>query len=435
MTFEKSDYGGVEMPTNSQIPSAGPLSSLTQADCTEVSEYLYYGGTRHLCRSYRIPLQLLHFNIENGRYRTKYTVLKKANPGVNIDPQEDRWAQEILRLLNGTFVDPDTGVNTQRDRTHFEALKEDIRNRGQERPGIVLENGGVISGNRRLAALRTLYGEANEQRFGVFEAFIIPSGGPVSAADRWRLEMSAQVGQARLTRNYEPIERLLKIEEGIRLLMEQDPQVTEDSAVRAVANDFGDDPEPLLNDLISLRHIRDYLIAIGHPEEWWLAEGLTEVFLEIEPTMVAAVRQGMDVSEQGALKRQLFNIVKSGQATYDLIRTIRQAIGTGRRNPPIPSATRMLIDNAPYIEGLQTQQTQTDKEQVAQLVESFTGEVQARKDEQRPVTLAERAVTNLRALNDVVTRGIPDTAIKPQLIEKVREAEELTEQCLSSLSD
>jgi len=81
------------------------------------------------------------------------------------------------------------------------------------------------------------------------------------------------------------------------------------------------------------------------------------------------------------------------------------------------------------------QQTQTDKEQVAQLVESFTGEVQARKDEQRPVTLAERAVTNLRALNDVVTRGIPDTAIKPQLIEKVREAEELTGQCLSSLSD
>lgn len=423
------------MTGEAQLPTSGPLSILRNEDRTEVCEYLYYGGTRQLCRAYRIPLTSLHFNIENGRYRTKFLVLRKANPGVNIDPTDDRWRDEIMKLLNGTFVDPNTGVNTQKDRPHFEALKEDIRNRGQERPGIVLENGGVISGNRRFAVLLTLYSEAHEQRFGVFEAFIIPSGGPVSATDRWRLEMSAQVGQARLTRNYDPIEKLLKIEEGVRLLQDQDAHVTEEEAISVVANDFGEDSEPLLKDLISLRHIRDYLIAIGRPEEWWRAEGLTEVFLEIEPTIAAAVNQGMSVTERNALKRQLFNIIRSGHSTYGLIRTVRQAIGTSRRNPPIPSAMNILTRDAPYIEQLQGEPTRSEKEQVAQLVESFCGEVQARQDQRRPITLADRAITNMRSLNDAISCEVPSTTVRTQLVERITELEQLTGQCLSQLNE
>ena len=98
------------MSPESQIPSTGPLSVISNDDRTEVSDYLYYGGVRHLRRAYRIPLDLncLHFNIENGRYRTKYLALKNANPEVNINPREERWAEEILKLLNGTFVDPNT---------------------------------------------------------------------------------------------------------------------------------------------------------------------------------------------------------------------------------------------------------------------------------------------------------------------------------------
>ena len=422
------------MTVNPQIPSEGPLSSLTESDWTNVSEYLSYGGTRNLHKAYRIPLTYLHYNIENGRYRTKYELLKKANPGVHIDPREERWSTEITKMLNGTFEDPITGVNTRLERSHFEALKEDIRNRGQERPGIVLESGGVISGNRRLAALRDLYQEAQETRFGVFEAFMIPGRGSVSATDRWRLEMSAQVGQARLTRNYSPIERLLKIEEGIRLLMEHDPQTTEDSAINVVANDFGADPDTIKGDYASLVHIREYLEAIGHPEEWWKVEGLTEVFTEVTPTLADAT-QSMRPADRGAFKRQIFHIIKNKQADYELLRTIRSTIGSSRPSLGVPSAINILLESAPGSESLATEPTPASEAEAAQLVENYSAEVQARRDEQKPLKLADRAVTNLRTLNDVISRGIPSGAPTSQLVQKITEAKDLSDDCLSRLNE
>ena len=422
------------MAVNPQIPSEGPLSILTESDWTNVSEYLSYGGTRNLHKAYRIPLTCLHYSIENGRYRTKYELLRKANPGVHIEPREERWSTEISKMLNGTFEDPVHGVNTRLERSHFEALREDIRNRGQERPGIVLENGAVISGNRRLAVLNELYHEAQETRFGVFEAFIIPARGSVSATDRWRLEMSAQVGQARLTRTYSAIERLLKIEEGIRLLMEHDSQTTEDNAINAIANDFGADPETIEADYASLVHIREYLEALGHPEEWWKVEGLTEVFTELTPTLAVATLS-MRPADRGAFKRQIFHIIKNKQANYELLRTIRSAIGSSRRSLGVPSAISILLQSAPDSASLATEPTSNSEADATQLVDNFDAEVQARRDEQRPLKLADRAVTNLRTLNDVINRGIQSGASTPELVQKITEARDLSDDCLSRLTE
>ena len=136
-------------PEESQIPQTGPLSSLEedQSFYGEV-QYLDYGGARHLRKAYRIPIDLLHFNIENGRYATKFSLLRGANPGVNINPRDSQWRNEILQMLDGTWEDAATGVNTRSDRSHFQALVEDMEQRGQERTGIVLEDGGVMSGNQ-----------------------------------------------------------------------------------------------------------------------------------------------------------------------------------------------------------------------------------------------------------------------------------------------
>ena len=152
------------------------------------------GGGVTLEKPTGIPINLLHFNIENGRYATKFSLLRAANPGVNIDPRQSDWRNEILRMLDGTWEDAATGVNTRSDRGHFQALVEDIERRGQERTGIALEDGGVMSGNRRLAALITLSNQHPDvDKYRYLHAFIIPGQG-VLPADRWRLEMSAQNG-------------------------------------------------------------------------------------------------------------------------------------------------------------------------------------------------------------------------------------------------
>ena len=97
-------------PEERQIPQSGPLSSLTDDDdFSGEIQFLHYGGNRHLRKAFRIPIDLLHFNILNGRYATKFTLLQGANPGVNIDPTDSHWRNEILMMLNGTWDDPNNG--------------------------------------------------------------------------------------------------------------------------------------------------------------------------------------------------------------------------------------------------------------------------------------------------------------------------------------
>jgi len=102
-----------------QIPKEGPLSILAEDAWTGVRENIRYGGQSHLRKSYRIPIDILHFNIKNGRYRIRYSLLEKANPEVVIDPTQDHWRHEILGLLNGTWEDSKTGIGTRKDRKYF----------------------------------------------------------------------------------------------------------------------------------------------------------------------------------------------------------------------------------------------------------------------------------------------------------------------------
>ena len=187
---------------------------------------------------------------ENGRYGSSPCF--RAHPGVNIDSRVPHWRNEILKMLNGTWEDPTTGVNTRNERGHFQSLVEDLEQRGQERTGIVLEDGGVMSGNRRLAALITLSNQhPDADKYRYLHAFIVPGQG-VSPADAWRLEMSAQMGQGRLIRDYDAVERLIKIREGARLLRETNIYDSEEAAIRVVANDFGTDATTIRKDLNSL---------------------------------------------------------------------------------------------------------------------------------------------------------------------------------------
>lgn len=423
--------------TESQIPTEGPLSVLAEEAWTGVSDNLRYGGQTHLRKCYRIPIDLLHFNIENGRYRTKFLLLKKANPDATIDPREEPWRGEILKLLNGTWEDPTYPVGTKKDRPNFIQLAEDIKERGQERPGIVLETGGVMSGNRRLAALIHLYGEQQNERFRHFEAFIVPSAGGATAADIWHLEMAAQQAQARLTREYEPVERLLKIREGVECFEALNPPDGRTSAIRAVANDFGKKDDEIADELNTLSEIENYLNAIGHPEEWWLADGLTEVFTEIPPLLQSCETNALAFEDRSKLKRAIYYLIQNDNADYRLIRDIRTTIGpvTSRRGVRrMPDITRILTDNAPSTATLQQGVTSATTEEAGHLVDRFRSEFEAGKEQEAPLTKAERAESNLRKLVDMLRRQpVNDTRQIERLANSLTDSESLIEIALKTL--
>lgn len=421
----------------SQIPTQGPLSVLTEDAWTGVSDNLRYGGQPHLRKCYRIPIDLLHFNIENGRYRTKFLLLKKANPDATIDPRQEPWQQEIFRLLNGTWEDRNYPVGTRKDRPYFIRLVEDIKERGQERPGIVLETGGVMSGNRRLAALIHLYNEQQNERFRYFEAFIVPSAAGVTSADIWHLEMSAQWAPARLTREYEPVEKLLKIREGVECFEALNPPEGRISAIRAVADDFGDPEDFIAAELSTLFEIEQYLNAIGHPEEWWLAEGQTEVFTEIPSLRQACETNAMAFEDRSKLIRTIYHLVQNDNADYRLIRDIRTTIGpvTRRRGARrMPGVTGILIENAPSTATLRQGVTQTTRETTQQLVDRFRSEFEAGREQEAPLTKAERAESNLRKLVEILEQqGIDDTQQIERVAHSLTESESLINNALRIL--
>ena len=407
-------------PQESQIPQTGPLSSLKE-DHNFYGEvqYLYYGGVRHLRKAYRIPIDLLHFNIENGRYATKFSLLRGANPGVNINPRDSHWRNEILKMLDGTWEDAATGVNTRSDRSHFQALVEDIEHRGQERTGIILEDGGVMSGNRRLAALITLssqHPDADTYRY--IHAFIVPGQG-VSPADAWRLEMSAQMGQGRLLRDYDAVERLIKIREGIDLLMQTNIHDSEADAIGVVANDFGTDAATIRKDLDSLKHIDNYLNAIARPGEYWLANTLTEVFTELESLEQSMRVNSMNLTDRARLRTGVYFMIRNDKADYRLLRDIRGAVGPARRRrdaQSVPAAVEAITASSPDPQMLEGEPTEETQQQADTIAEQFRAEYQAG----RPGSLlskAQRGEANLRAVFELLKKlsrsTLPPLGVSP----------------------
>ena len=425
------------MPENdSQIPKEGPLSILSEDDWTGVSENLRYGGKSHLRRAYRIPIDILHFNIRNGRYRTRFSLLEKANPEVIIDPTQDRWRREILSLLNGTWEDR-TGIGTRKDRQYFLQLVEDIRERDQERPGVVLETGGVMSGNRRLAALMTLFNETQNQRYRCFHAFIVPSSGAITNADLWHLEMSAQMAQTRLTRDYDAVEKILKIREGVDYFMELNPADGERSAIRAVATDFGQPEDSIRDQLTILYNIEQYLNSIGHPGEWWLAEGLTEVFTEIGPLKQALETNAMPFESRSKLMRSIFHAIQNGEADYRLLRDIRTSVGpiSRRRGARrMPSVTSILIDAAPSTSDLRKPQNEVSKVCMSELVERFRSEFEANKEQEAPLTKAQRAESNLQKLVEILPQADRSNIKQGELITSLTNSKEFVDKAIDILN-
>ena len=65
------------------------------------SERLWLRGEKRDMQIYRVPIEHLYFNIENGRYADKMIQLRTENPGVDIDPRQDVWKEKICEMLKG----------------------------------------------------------------------------------------------------------------------------------------------------------------------------------------------------------------------------------------------------------------------------------------------------------------------------------------------
>ena len=200
---------------------------------------------------YKIPLNLLFYNIKNGRFAAEYIELKeKLSRELNPENPDDE--KEIQKMLIGL------------DEKKSLQLEVDIRKFGQREPGICTADGYVHNGNRRMSVIQEI-ADSGEMKFNFLEVARLPPA--VSDQDLWLIEAGIQLAK-NVQLDYGPINTLLKFKEGI------DSGLT---ATQVAKNIYGLDNEKDIEEKLEiLKLIEKYLKFIGEENHYKKADGITQ---------------------------------------------------------------------------------------------------------------------------------------------------------------
>ena len=174
---------------------------ITTNDCEENDSIpVNLKGEKKRLQVYRLPIELLYYNIRNGRFAAEY-INEVKKQGGELKPEDKEDAKKIKNLLWNLDVN-------ESKRTY-----DDIKDRGQWLPGIITEDGYVIDGNRRMTILSKLFEDTSNDEFKFIKVGRLP--GDVDKNDLWKLEAGIQLGKDEILR-YGPMNELLKLRQGVR---------------------------------------------------------------------------------------------------------------------------------------------------------------------------------------------------------------------------
>jgi len=400
---------------------------------TERTLRVWLKGRKEDLRVYRIPIQYLYFNIENGRYADKMLQLKADNPEADIDPKEPIWKDKISQMLKGEYSGSLEMEGTERDKDAFERLKDDIEKREQLNPGIVLADGGVIDGNRRLAVLISL----GDRRFSRFDGVILPSDVP--AEDRWRIEVGIQLGKDQQL-DYSPINKLLKIRQGLQMFKSMtlpSGKTAEDMVADAL---YGVSKDDVLKSIELITLIDEYLDFFKCTGQYHLVGDNSERFIEALNSLKAAEGK-LAPHEKGKLKAQLFVIIKQGIMSNWEMRNIKRALGgitkaRGRKSTPIQKAIDHLVTHATDPKMIKDAYSKGSHQKIVEksqtICREFLDICDAEKDANQPLTLAIAARTKLETLK-VSLKDFKKKEDAPSIVKELISMKKLIKGCLSTV--
>lgn len=366
----------------------------TVAELTARKEMFWLKGKREERDVYRIHTKYLYFNIENGRYADKMLQLSADNPQAEIDPRDKKWRAEILKMLKGDYP------GTEADRDPFETLQADIQAREQLRPGVVLQDGGVLDGNRRLAVLLDLQAyDSNPERYAYFDAVVLP--GNVSASDRWRIEAGLQLGRDE-QHDYSPINRLLKIREGLELFKKENPYPNKKPEQVVAETLFGVTPGVIKENIERIKLIDAYLAFIKRPKAYHEIGDRMERFIEAVNILDAANAKQWQPQQIASLRAALFAHIRDTTMTNYELRQVIQAIGR-RGKPTNEKAIGEFLKTGADVEqvrdALASKNPQSPiAKKSKQRAKDFLDLMEASEAVDEPVRLANRAKKNLDTL-------------------------------------
>jgi len=158
---------------------------------------LKYQGEIREFDVFKIPIDFLAYNVENGRISSLVKSYKREYGSLDVNNDND--SNRIAKFLYDS--------NEQRNKKTLKDLAEN----GQLEPGIITMDGIIVDGNRRASLLRRIsrsseFDQTTKDRCSYFLARILPED--ADEKEILRLETSFQMG-ADSKVDYNPIEKYL----------------------------------------------------------------------------------------------------------------------------------------------------------------------------------------------------------------------------------
>lgn len=144
---------------------------------------------------YKIPLEKLYYNNQNGRIISSINRFESEGNVLSTDNRE-----EYNKILRDYIIESNSNA--------LEATKKNIKSFGQRLPGVVLNDGRIIDGNRRYTSITLINEEHGTNLY--FEAVILDEDEGLTQTDIKRLELNLQHAEERPV-DYDPIDNLVEV--------------------------------------------------------------------------------------------------------------------------------------------------------------------------------------------------------------------------------
>ena len=221
---------------------------------------LRYCGEVKTFVEYEIPIELLVFNVENGRIASMVKSFEREHSSLN--PEVPQHAQQIAQFL----FDSNEPAN--------EKTKKSIAENGQLETGIITSDGVIVDGNRRASLMLSIlhdeknYTPAERARCEKFRAVVLPED--ANEKEILRLETTYQMGADEKV-GYNPIEKYLKTRD-----LRESGFMNED-----IADFMGISKTQVKENLEILDLIDDYLSTYGYDGIYTMAVGHEDSFQKL----------------------------------------------------------------------------------------------------------------------------------------------------------
>lgn len=168
---------------------------------TNLSRKMTIGGETKAYPIYRVRLDQLFYNDQNDRIATWISQYhnQHGNHGLTLLEQD-----EYNAVIESFII--------QSNPTSIDKTQMNIELIGQREPGVVLQDGRLIDGNRRFTCLRRL--SEKDEKFNWFETVILESSLENNRKQIKMLELSIQHGEEKKV-DYNPLDRLVGVYQDI----------------------------------------------------------------------------------------------------------------------------------------------------------------------------------------------------------------------------